>query len=391
MKLILAPTIFLATSAQNPNFLGNLALNSENLATLDKKTLDIHKNEINENFTLDEFENDFFQELIASGDITDDDADEDLTENLSTSLQNGRGKSRGKRINLAIIVRVYFQRLSRANLLLKREMRQKKRRGEVLSTAERENVTRHEKNLRYAKFLNQLAKAKKIPEDPKIRYSLMFKIYKNDPGAQFDIAQLNKVSGFGDPSLESMNRQLTCAEGGCVIPLSWEDIHGYGCWCNFDQQISKGYGLPIDPWDEVCRSAQLCTRCIQFDQTNNDKDTCDLVNTSYKNNISFNANTETIESDCEADNSGDSCAIGLCQCELQMYREMHVLTINSAIPANTVFKHENGFDRLDENNCPRRGNTFEASQCCGNYPTRYPFNDFLFQCCDDQVNSVGSC
>ena len=270
------------------------------------------------------------------------------------------------------------------------------------SDEEKENLTKHEKNLRYAKFLNQLAKAKQLPEDPKIRYSLMYKILKNDPAAQLDLNQLTKMSssGFGEkPSLQksnlqlsSSNRQLTCSEGGCAIPLSWEDIYGYGCWCNFNQDISKGYGSPVDAWDQVCKSVQLCTRCIQFDKINSNQETCDLANTSYKNNINFNINTSTLESDCETDNFGDECAIGLCQCELQMYRELYQLTISDVNPADLSFKHENGFDRQDEGSCQKRAHsTFETSQCCGNYPTRYPFNDFLFQCCDNHVTTVGNC
>lgn len=213
-------------------------------------------------------------------------------------------------------------------------------------------------------------------------YSIMQKIMKQDMSATLS-------TNLFDDGMD-MDRSITCAQGGCIIPLSWSDLNGYGCWCNFNDQITQGNGPPVDVWDEICKEVQLCTKCTVIDSN----DTCDLPNTVYDFNPFMDFNTFRLDADCDGTNAGDECAIGLCKCQLQMYNKLHELIIRSNPPKEVLqFKHEFGFDRQDANNCPKLSHaTQKQLECCGVAPSRFPYNDFLHDCCPNgEIVPFGGC
>ena len=178
-----------------------------------------------------------------------------------------------------------------------------------------------------------------------------------------------------------------CPNGGCSVPLDMNQIWNYGCWCNFDDNLTTGKGVPVDQFDHVCQRMQLCLRCAEFD-TNH----CTARNTSYTAGMSLQA--MDIVSDCDSQNNGDVCKTHLCACEGQFVADIIDLLWTNTGGTNNSFKHESGFDVESEcvvisqgGNGGGPGNTANQVQvennCCGLYPRRVPYNVNMHGCCSD--------
>jgi len=183
-----------------------------------------------------------------------------------------------------------------------------------------------------------------------------------------------------------------CPNGGCSVPLDMNQIWNYGCWCNFDDNLTTGKGIPVDPFDHVCQRMQLCLRCAEFDNTD-----CAARNTSYTAGMSLQATD--IVSDCDIQNNGDVCKTHLCACEGQFVADIIDLLWTNTGGSNEAFKHDNGFDVEGEcvgvgkilntgggNPGNAVGNPVQAENtCCGLYPRRVPYNVDMHDCCSDGI------
>ena len=244
-----------------------------------------------------------------------------------------------------------------------------------------------EQEFRYGQFLWSAAKNNLLPEDNfAFKISVLKKTVEKNAGAVFDI---EKLSDGNSNDLSRDAGGLTCAGGqGCFIPTSWQDIYGYGCYCNFQSEITKGFGHPVDEHDAACQEMQLCTRCLEINLEDNN-DNCDLASTDYQTNPLFNQQTQKFTSNCAADNAGNDCAIGLCECHMEFLNNIASIT---GATSSLVFKHDNNFDRFDQNNCPRTFNAKPAGQgCCGESPAWRPYNPFVNDCCSGTIEEFGSC
>ena len=56
-----------------------------------------------------------------------------------------------------------------------------------------------------------------------------------------------------------------CPGGNCMVSMGLQQIWGYGCWCNFDDNLTEGGGTPVNTFDEICRDFTLCLRCAKYD------------------------------------------------------------------------------------------------------------------------------
>merc|ERR1712098_951217 len=119
--------------------------------------------------------------------------------------------------------------------------------------------------------------------------------------------------GFDEQSLRSLNSNV-CQNGTCQIPLSLDGIWGYGCWCNFGYDLMQGKGKPVNEFDAVCKSLQLCLRCARMDG-DTDGYTCDPSTQGYNAYFSWMPQTNGILADCTEKNPGDFCAQHSCSCE----------------------------------------------------------------------------
>ena len=62
-------------------------------------------------------------------------------------------------------------------------------------------------------------------------------------------------------------RNSNCPRGGCSSSFNLAGIDGYGCWCNFGSDLTKGSGPVQNVFDGICKKFDLCLRCARWDQT----------------------------------------------------------------------------------------------------------------------------
>jgi len=194
-----------------------------------------------------------------------------------------------------------------------------------------------------------------------------------------------------------------CPDGNCGVTFGLGPIWGYGCWCNFDQDLMEGRGRPQNKYDEICRDMQLCLRCARFDGKNEGYE-CDPITQSYGMQ-----GGPDFASRCSAGNPDDECAAHTCTCEQQLLADFVGLAFQTH-PVSVVyepeFKHGAGFDY--EATCPPPQQPTHEMDCCGLYPARFPYgvgnpykdccrNEAIFnplgeECCDNgSVALTGTC
>jgi len=154
-----------------------------------------------------------------------------------------------------------------------------------------------------------------------------------------------------------------CPNGNCQVNFALMPIWGYGCWCNFDGDLTEGRGRPQNRYDEICRDMQLCLRCARFDGKNEGYD-CDPITQGY----SMGGGPDFL-SKCSAGNPDSECAAHTCTCEQQLLSELVGLAFQNPIVVmyEPEYLHSNGFDY--ENVCPPPIQPIYDMNCCGLYPT----------------------
>jgi len=208
-------------------------------------------------------------------------------------------------------------------------------------------------------------------------------------------------------SLRSINRNY-CENGVCKVPVSLRGLWGYGCWCNFGEGLLKGSGLPVNKFDEICKSLTLCTRCAARD---NVATGCDPANVTYVTPGKIIPGERAIQLKCDELNPENMCGQNTCCCEMNLLAELLKL-LWSQTKYDDTFLHENGWDHEDNcggnNGKPVNGNPGSGNTvvCCGAYPNRQPykmesgqgccdnnqiFNPLMNECCDAKVRDIGSC
>ena len=100
----------------------------------------------------------------------------------------------------------------------------------------------------------------------------------------------------------------------------------------------------------------------------------------------FNEDSDAVQTACESANQGNQCAINVCKTEM-----VFTIKIASSISVGKTdpkLKHENGFNPLENDNCPiKTGGVASERSCCGNYPSRFPFKNYggVHECCGSKT------
>merc|ERR1711881_49783 len=162
-----------------------------------------------------------------------------------------------------------------------------------------------------------------------------------------------------------------CEDGQCEIPLSFSGIWGYGCWCNFGYDLTQGSGKPIDGFDGVCKSLQMCLRCARIDANEAGQESCDPVGVEYNATFSWLPSQEGIMADCSEQNPGSVCAAHVCTCELNIISDILDL-LWSQVTFDSGNLHDNGFDVQASCTGGLATGNGKLKSCCGYYPTRTP-------------------
>ena len=147
----------------------------------------------------------------------------------------------------------------------------------------------------FQKVLSQLSEVEPLkPKNLNINTFLTEQVDKNNPEnnlkMNFPIPHVAYQMVVEKFNSEIFNTNRTaggrttsyCPPGGCVVLFDLSKIMGYGCWCNFQDDLSVGSGEPVDKYDELCRSFQLCMRCARWDgkqAAKNGGDSCNIHGT----------------------------------------------------------------------------------------------------------------
>ena len=161
--------------------------------------------------------------------------------------------------------------------------------------------------------------------------------------------------------------------GDALAPI-WQ----YGCWCNFDEDLTLGRDQPVDVYDRVCRRYQLCLRCARRDGKVNGE-YCDPVGQNY---VAENSIGSSSGVGCAIAGSS-SCEEHVCLCDQNMLSDFLDLLFSGTgeVPDSSYLHDTYDF----EANCAASDRTYEDVLCCGTYPTRYPYSPLNpnKDCCSD--------
>jgi len=196
----------------------------------------------------------------------------------------------------------------------------------------------------------------------------------------------------------SQKKTKGTAFDGQMMLISAAD--NYGCWCDIANGLRAGAGKPVNALDSACRDLHRNYDCMTFDDP-----TClpreldaSSENPEYKLPISALSPLTTPEAECADYNAINTCAYKTCVVEAQFLR-----TTVSPV-------HAGDFDWIDMwndksiehtpagqfdpsaaqcfNDSP---NTPNDKQCCGEHPSRFPYNTYRVQCCNGEISPLGNC
>lgn len=166
-----------------------------------------------------------------------------------------------------------------------------------------------------------------------------------------------------------------CSGLECNVFIPFEAIWEYGCWCYFGEAAGTGIGKPVNPMDQACKELQLCYRCTKIDSMG-DADICYPGQQDYM--VEMSKVVGGIMAACSEPNAGDDCAIHTCCCETDFVRKILMLFF-SGYTFDPSYHHDN-WDHTGK--CHIDGDPF-VPECCGEYPTRKPYNSEVMECCKE--------
>lgn len=214
----------------------------------------------------------------------------------------------------------------------------------------------------------------------------------------FSLAASTSLVAVINAQDNASNRAINVA-----LMAKFNQIEDYGCWCHFAGNWQKGKGKPQDIYDHECRDFVRGYDCIYMD-AEEDNHSCVPWETQYFEpmNIVYDDTDQRLIDDCTTPNSlfgsqaEKDCRVRTCLVESFFQRTLAQLE-EANTPTNPALKLENGFNF--DSVCAVAASGPLEKQCCGEYPTRFPFrpkggdykccqnkkayNSFMFECCDD--------
>lgn len=193
------------------------------------------------------------------------------------------------------------------------------------------------------------------------------------------------------------------------VRFAFSMIQDYGCWCYLGDHHGLGKGQPQDEFDNICQKLHHAHTCADL------MPGCEPDGKFYQVLATSEPNGDFVV-DCETLNTGDECAEAVCYMEAKFTEAFITLGIEGVTPDLLEYKVDAGFDTKRCFTQVPAANPVEYTEiCCGEYKhnTRKPikvfegeqreccdagfkgrftvFNPTVNECCDGNVESLGSC
>lgn len=214
-------------------------------------------------------------------------------------------------------------------------------------------------------------------------------------------ADLHNMKAILDHLLQNttvQNRALTNS-------LYNANFQPYGCWCNFDSSYynsKNGKGSPVDAWDSNCKNLKKGYDCVILDAADAGDLTCEPWTETYDIVLPQLESIHLLEGTCSLtiDSATEVCKYNTCLVETYYVAVVAEWILRDANAGETNWLidtvnseenlHANGFVQSDE--CVSTKGTQSPIECCGIYPSRYPFRTF-YKCCDstNKLQQAGTC
>jgi len=196
-------------------------------------------------------------------------------------------------------------------------------------------------------------------------------------------------------------------------------LRNYGCNCwpeNFDDVPAKKNGVteswhmgkngkPINDLDAACTKLRDSFTCITYDYMDGLLDDPNPISQHMQDGCNrftifdfyFDDDSNIIcgkEDDIEYANDLPANRCKKASCEIQRQFAIEAAILLGASPSN--FPSTNAADyniNRDSVRCPKADSagSVSASQCCGDFPNRLPFNPMFKECCGSEAKDVGDC
>lgn len=148
-------------------------------------------------------------------------------------------------------------------------------------------------------------------------------------------------------------------------------LENYGCHCFPGRGNNGAAGPAMDGYDKLCRDLNRCYKCLGVDHGSS---------FGFWHNYRWHyVNNEIV---C-TDNRNSQAMQDLCNCDAQYAVGLGAIWDDNTYNYTIWRNARNSQQNFDHTNTCVRSQGIETNACCGTYPFRRPFNDDLFDCCDD--------
>lgn len=172
-------------------------------------------------------------------------------------------------------------------------------------------------------------------------------------------------------------------------------IRNYGCYCYPLLSATAGpafnfNGEPLDELDDLCKKLWRAQKCIEIDSENGTYEKGCALNQSYATHLNEKDEVVCGTKDNQENAEKLSCRFNMCELEKDFAAKVAVL-VKSGYQRNMAYKNMNEGEY--RNTCQRVAGSGTETElaCCGTGLQRKTYNTLTSTCCDDRVESFGSC
>jgi len=174
----------------------------------------------------------------------------------------------------------------------------------------------------------------------------------------------------------------------------------YGCWCDIENGLKVGAGAPVNALDSACRDLHRNYDCMTLDDPTCLPRELDASIEEYNVPISALSPLKNPEDECADHNDpiSNPCAYKTCLVEAHFLRTAVTPVYAGDLDWINMWNDNSkqhapaGWFNPVANQCLNNNPpTAKDRECCGEHPSRFPYNTYRAQCCNGEISPLGSC